>query len=388
MKKTMTIAIATYAYSDRNYGQILQAYALQKYLENCGYQVYIINYIPSNREYRIGPNSLKQKLKYIVKNLPLLKLYFIRKENKRRHIEQQTNNRNFSDFKTKYIHYSERKYTLIKELRQNPPIADYYITGSDQVWARCVPNPYPYLLQFVDSPNKLSYAASFGRSQLETYERPIFKEELQKYRKIGVREVSGVKICNSLNLPNCQFTPDPTVLLKPLEWKQLLTPGSLFKTQKKKIFIYSCYLRRDELIGKFVGLNDYEIIIEDVINNDKDIANLSIEDWIKAIYEADYVISNSFHATMFCLYLNTPFVTYQYIGAGSKMNTRLESILNQMGLMHHFVNPSTKLDAIFNILNEQINWKPINHKLNEIRDIGYKFLQDGLTYNNPMNQNK
>lgn len=378
MKKTMTIAIATHAFSDRNYGQILQAYALQKHLENCGYQVYIINYIPSNREYRIGPNSLKQRLKYIVKNLPLIKLYFIRKENRRRLFEKQVNNRHFSDFKRKYIHYSEREYALIKELRQNPPIADYYITGSDQVWARCVPNPYPYLLQFVDSPNKLSYAASFGRSQLESYEIPLFKEELQKYRKIGVREVNGVEICNSLNLHNCQFTPDPTILLRSEEWKQLLPPGHLFKTQKKKIFIYSCYLRRDELIDKFVGLKDYEIIIEDVINNDKDVANLCIEDWIRAIYEADYVISNSFHATMFCLYLNTPFVTYQYAGVGSKMNIRLESILNQMNLMHHFVLPNTEMDSISELLNEQINWGAINYKLDKMRDIGYKFLQDGL----------
>lgn len=384
MKKTMTIAIATYAYSDRNYGQILQAYALQKHLENCGHKVYIINYIPSYREYRLGPSNLKQRLKYVIKNLPLLRLYFIQKENRRRLIEKQANNRNFSNFKHKYIHYSEREYTLIKELRQNPPIADYYITGSDQVWARCVPNPYPYLLQFIDTPNKLSYAASFGRSQLESYEIPLFKEELQKYRKIGVREVSGVEICSSLNLSNCQFTPDPTILLRSEEWKKLLLPGRLFKTQKKKIFIYSCYLHRDELIGKFVGLKDYEIIIEDVINNDKDIANLCIEDWIKAIYEADYVISNSFHATMFCLYLNTPFVTFQYTGVGSKMNTRLESILNQMNLMHHFVFPNTEMDSIFELLKEQINWKSINHKLDEMRDIGYKFLQDGLNCDNPL----
>ena len=166
------------------------------------------------------------------------------------------------------------------------------------------------------------------------------------------------------------------------EWKQLLPPGHLFKTQKKKIFIYSCYLRRDELIDKFVGLKDYEIIIEDVINNDKDVANLCIEDWIRAIYEADYVISNSFHATMFCLYLNTSFVTYQYAGVGSKMNIRLESILNQMNLIHHFVLPNTEMDSIFELLNEQINWGAINYKLDKMRDIGYKFLQDGLNCNN------
>lgn len=376
MKKTMTIAIATYAYSNRNYGQILQAYALQKYLENLGHHAYIIDYIPSSIEYRVGPHKIQQAFKYIAKNLPIIKSHFIRKENK--NIELENNDRDFISFKHKYLHYSDRKYTQIKELRQNPPKADYYITGSDQVWARCVPNPYPYLLQFIDSPNKLSYAASFGRSQLEPYENSIFEKELKKYRKIGVREISGVEICNSLKLTNCQFTPDPTILLQPAEWKQLITPGQLFKTPKKKIFIYSCYLRREELIEKFIGLKDYEIIIEDVINSDEDIAQLHIEDWIKAIYEADYVVSNSFHATMFCLYMNTPFVTFQYADNRSKMNTRLNSILSQISLTDHFVHPNSDINSIFNILNKQIKWEYINEKLDEMRQIGHNFLREGI----------
>lgn len=374
----MTIAIATYAYSDRNYGQILQAYALQKYLENCGYHAYIIDYVPSSIEYRIGSNRIEQGLKYLIKNLPIIKSFLIRRDNNKNIIELKNNDRDFTNFKRKYLHYSDRRYIQNKELRQNPPKADYYITGSDQVWARCVPNPYPYLLQFVDTPNKLSYAASFGRPQLEPYETSIFKKELKKYKKIGVREVSGVDICNSLGITNSQFTPDPTILLRPEEWKQLLSSTNLFKTKKKKIFIYSCYLRREELIEKFTGLDNYEIIIEDVINNDKDIANLHIEDWIKAIYEADYVISNSFHATMFSLYFNTPFITFRYTDNRSKMNTRLNSILNQTNLTYRFIQPDLDLKSIFNILNNKIEWENINTELEKIRQIGYNFIYDGL----------
>ncbi len=375
------IAIATFAYSNRNYGQILQAYALQKYLENCGYRVYIIDYEPNGLEYFLAHNKFKQKIVYIIKNIPFFKSYFKLKKERQISYNQQDDKRGFKKFKRKYLHYSEFKYAQLKELIKKTPKADYYITGSDQVWSRYTPNPYPYLLQFVDTPNKLAYAASFGRPQLEEFEISVFKKELNKYKKIGVREESGVEICKNMGITNCQFTPDPTILLQPAEWKELMSPQHIFKTQKKKIFIYSCYLHRDELIEKFINLEEFEIVIEDVLNDDKDIAMLSIEGWIKAINEADYVITNSFHATMFSLYMNTPFITYQYQGSGSKMNVRLTSILNQTNLTNHFVTLNTDLNTIFNILEDHIDWKSVNVKLDEIRKIGYEFLNDGLERN-------
>lgn len=376
MNRKKIIAIATFAYSERNYGQILQAFALQKYLENCGYEVYIIDYTPNSLEYNLGPCETIQSIKYFIKNIPFLKSYFLYKGKKC--INYKDHNRHFKDFKRKYMRFSNTKYTQIKELRDNPPKADFYITGSDQVWGRSIPNPYPYLLQFVDTPNKLSYAASFGHSKFEDYEKSVFKKELMKYKKIGVREVSGISLCESLNIYNSQFTPDPTMLLRPEEWNQLLSTEKIFKTKKKKIFIYSCYLRREELIGRFVGLDDYEIIIEDVVNNDKDIAMLSLENWIKAISEADYVITNSFHATMFSLYMNTPFITFQYANKGKAMNTRLNSILDQLDLTYRFVHLNTNLDMVFNILDKQIEWKTINVQLDKIRQIGYDFINEGL----------
>ena len=376
MDRKKIIAIATFAYSDRNYGQILQAFALQKYLENCGCEAYIIDYTPNCLEYYLGPRESIQRIKYFIKNIPFLKSYFLHRGEK--YINYKNHDRHFKDFKRKHLQFSNIKYTQIKELIDNPPKADFYITGSDQVWGRSVPNPYPYLLQFVDTPNKLSYAASFGRSQLEDFEIPVFKQELMKYKKIGVREVSGVSICERMNITNSQFTPDPTILLLPEEWKRLLSTEKLFKTKKKKIFIYSCYLRREELIGRFVGLDDYEIIIEDVINNDKDIAMLSLENWIKAISEADYVITNSFHATMFSLYMNTPFITFQYANKGKAMNTRLNSILDQLDLTYRFVHLNTNLDMVFDILNKQIEWNTINAQLDKIRQIGYDFINEGL----------
>ena len=194
-----------------------------------------------------------------------------------------------------------------------------------------------------------------------------------------MRELSGVNICTSLNCENSQYTPDPTVLLDSTEWRKLFSSERVFKTNKKKIFIYSCYLSREELIGKFANLEDYEIIIEDVVNDDSDIAQLTLENWIQAIDEADYVITNSFHATMFSLYMNTPFITFKYSAANkSRMNTRLDSILSQVKLTERFVSLDTNINDSFKILTKEIDWFSVNKELDIIRQIGTEYLKESI----------
>lgn len=375
----ITIAIITHAFSCRNYGQILQAYALHKYLEIEGFYPYIIDYRPGCLEYTLSKNVCLSRLKCFIKNLPLIRKFMLTRQEAKYQAETLHNYRNFEDFKSKKINYSKRKYSTFRELKKNPPKADLYITGSDQVWGLCAPNPKPYLLAFTDSINKISYAASFGRSELNDYELSVFQKWLSKYRAIGVRELTGIDICQKLKINNCQYTPDPTILLNTEEWKNLMPENKLFKTHKKKIFIYSCYLQRDELIGKFDNLSDYEIIIEDVVNFDSDIAQLSLGNWIRAIYEADYVITNSFHATMFSLYLNTPFISLKNLGIKARMNTRIESILSQLNLESRSALLNTDNEKIFYILQESIDWVSVNKKLNSLRQTAYSYLRKNLS---------
>ena len=381
MIKEKTIAIITHAFSSRNYGQILQAYALHKYLEMQGHRPYIIDYRPGLLEYTLQKKAFVSRLKWVIKNLPFVRNRFLNKQAAKFRNESVNNRRQFDEFKSKYLHYSKLQYTTYSELKKNPPQADLYITGSDQVWGLCAQNPKPYLLAFTDSPHKMSYAASFGRSSLNDYELSTYQQELAKYKSIGVRELTGLDICKKLQLPNCHYTPDPTILLEPAEWKKLMPAEKLFQTDKKKIFIYSCYLQRDELIGKFVGvkgMDDYEIIIEDVVNHDADIAQLSLGNWIRAIYEADYVITNSFHATMFSLYLNTPFISLKNIGAKAKMNTRIESILSQLKLENRSIPINAANEEIFKILQSPVDWERVNKEMSALRQIGYTYLQQNL----------
>lgn len=122
----MKIGVMTYWWSDENYGQVLQAFALQKYLRDIGHDPYLIRYYPP-LDYRFS--WIRRNLKFIKLFIPnsrdeYIKYQKCKRENKKRNIEC---------FKRKNLKETKIKYSY-KKLRKKPPIADVYLVGSDQVW--------------------------------------------------------------------------------------------------------------------------------------------------------------------------------------------------------------------------------------------------------------
>lgn len=97
--------------------------------------------------------------------------------------------RDFDSFKKTYLMFS-KKYTTIYELKENPPIADVYITGSDQVWNMdCFENAKAYFLDFAPlDAKRISYAASFGKNNLSKSFLKFIAPMLHKFSVISVRE--------------------------------------------------------------------------------------------------------------------------------------------------------------------------------------------------------
>lgn len=377
---TKKIAIVTFSYSNKNYGQVLQAYALQHYLDLCGHDAYIIDYKAGALERSCPAFNQLARIKWRFKMLPLLKQYVQRKHDKRESL-YNSNTRHFVEFRKKYIKYTKVKYETFCELQKNTPVADVYITGSDQTLSRCVPNSLVYMLGFVDSSyKKIAYAASFGRKSLQPFEIKDYRRCLAEYSAIGVREDTGVGICQSLGLDSAVFVPDPTILLKPENWRALSDGHNPFRTDKKKVFIYCCYMPLDAFVDKYSDMEDFEIVIASVGDNcmSERVSELSLESWIAAIDNADYVITNSFHATMFSLYLNTKFVVFGYTGNGSAMNARLESILPMVNLRERFQSLSKKPSDVLDVLRKDIDWGLVNTKLVEMRSVGEGFLKKNI----------
>jgi hypothetical protein len=136
----MKIGIMTFWRSEDNYGQLLQCYALQKYLRDAGHDAYLIRYDSKNDYIKLSV------WKKAIKGLnPVKSFGYISSKIRAPLIKKLNAERKFLDFRNIYIKQSKSIYHSYKELVENPPEADMYITGSDQVWnSDCLP-PYKFM---------------------------------------------------------------------------------------------------------------------------------------------------------------------------------------------------------------------------------------------------
>ena len=163
----MKISIITFSVFNDNYGQLMQAFALQRYLQQKGHEVTHIKYTREishkDDEQNPIPISCKKRIRaFIVQNIFVpYRLYLNRKFRKRYPCS-------FSDFESKYINYYPTTYRCIQDLWANPPVADCYICGSDQIWnTGTVANSKAYYLDFGSSEVKrIAFAPSFGRFEI------------------------------------------------------------------------------------------------------------------------------------------------------------------------------------------------------------------------------
>ena len=137
----MRIGIVTFWQSDDNYGQQLQCWALQRYLKKLGHEPFLIRYLYKESVWR-------KWLKIMVKTAliyPLLGWWRHREVRRMEAVNRVKNKvRRFEEFRDNHINQTQRIYGTLKELRLDPPVADVYIGGSDQIW-------HPVLLRWKDS---------------------------------------------------------------------------------------------------------------------------------------------------------------------------------------------------------------------------------------------
>ena len=184
-----------------NYGAVLQAFALQKAIENLGYKSEILNYISERVQisyYLKFPKkgSIKKKISYFFKHSNFMKRKAV-----------------FDAFLNQYILLSKETYTK-ETLKESNQRYDLFITGSDQVWnLKLHQMDTAYMLDFViDNRKKGSYAASFGYETIPNEYKEKTKELLNQFQYINVREESGknifLYILYSIRMVHCSLPAD------------------------------------------------------------------------------------------------------------------------------------------------------------------------------------
>lgn len=355
-----------------NYGSLLQAYATQEVIGKLGYETEIVDYIPYRMTKRGMLKNIKNKKNIFKKSLLARTLARI--------IIYPSYVKRFSTFTKgveKYLNVTEIVYENEEQLEKNMPKADVYLTGSDQTWNSGWNEgiDYALFLKFVpDNVKKVAYAASFGKSKLDDWEKDETKKLLSRYSTISLREQSGVEICNDLEIKNTIAVLDPTLLLNGNEWRKIST-----NKYKNENYILVYNLNRNEKIDKYAknlskntGLKikylSYQL--HEFYKKGKMYCNPEVEEFLDLIDNAKYIISDSFHATAFSLNFNKEFIIV-YPG---KYSTRLQNILILTGL----TNRVAKNENDMSITDNKIDYEKVNKIIEKERKKSIDWLDKSL----------
>lgn len=386
----MRIGIITFWESTDNYGQVLQAYALQDVLKDMGHEPFQIRYSLKASQYIDQKSSILKKILKVLLVYPLIKS--IKRRNALREdaecrtmIEKKNEARKFQEFRDTYIKQGSVIYYFIEEIRSNPPAADCYITGSDQVWTMLLSNEgnAAYFLDFGEKDTKrISYAASFGRSVYPKELLPRLKELLSRFDAISVREQEGVEICNTLGL-QATHVLDPTLLLSKADYLSKLHIDD--KPKGNALFVYSINVRTPEDIywselRKYADDKGLEITITTSSGNipGREIyvrvnySYATIEEWLADINKAQLVATTSFHGVVFCLLMHTNFIFYPLKGKDTKSNGRVQSLLQSVNLEGKICTSGADVDKCISIMPD---WTMIDDVLKHKRTVSLDFLK-------------
>lgn len=322
-----------------NVGASLQAYALVRYLSDLGHEVEIIDYRPEylSRHYRLDVVNNPRFDRPIVKQF-----YLIAKLPGRLKARKSQRKKNFDEFEKRYLPLTKKCYRSNEELKENPPYADVYLAGSDQIWNTLFQNgrdPAFYLEFAPKGSIRASYAASFATEDIiEEWKEPV-ERWLNKLDYISVRESSGVEIVKKLDIENVKQVMDPVFLLDRNIWEELAIGEKL---QSPYLLVYD-FDRNTEIneyakkIAEEKNLKIYSIFYNPLA--DCCYTEAGPLEFLRLVRGAQYIISNSFHATAFAIIFEKPFAVFE---RKEKINTRMRDFLCMLNL--NKINDSINYD--------------------------------------------
>lgn len=349
-----------------NYGGILQAYALQTVLERMGHEVVVID----TPNVKPMPSYLTLCKRFVKKALGQKVGVFAEHYHNTTYpiISQYT-----QPFIDKYIH---RKVVNFPEELQESEF-DAIVVGSDQIWRpkyyySKVENAYLAFTEGWDI-KRVAYAASFGTDEWEytPEQTKTCGELLKKFDAVSVREESGVQLSKDYFGVNAKHVLDPTMLLDKEDYIHLIetagTPKSkgtllnyiLDETTEKRALI--------EQIAKDKKLIPFRVNskVEDRTAPLEERIQPPVEEWLRGFYDAEFVVTDSFHACVFSILFDKPFVV---VGNKERGMARFKSLLKIFGLKDRLINCAEKNEYLNN--NITIN----KNKLQEEKEISFKFL--------------
>lgn len=347
-----------------NYGGVLQCYALQQTLVEAGYDVEIINY--ENSYFKKFYSPLYISKPFFRKTLYMI--YAFPQKCKRKI--------KFADFRKTYLQESSL-YTS-KNIDTVDGKYDAIVVGSDQVWNLILTdNDENYFLPFVNKSKKIAYAASIGLKEIPQELKNKYRSLIKGFEKISVREESAANIINELTEKRPQVCIDPVLLLGEKSWNFIANDSQLLAGEKY-ILVYKinksiCY-KAAKRLQEETGLK--VVVIKPDKTCDRSFRRykcLSPVEFVSLFSRAQYIVTDSFHGTVFSILFEKKFAYYRDQSKDNR-NVRILNLLDSLG-----INNRCK-DIVEDVLKvvEEIDYSSVNAKLEVQREISRNYLLNSI----------
>ncbi len=396
MKK---IGIITHYYKSLNFGGNLQAYALCKCLDKNGFKVEQISFPISCKAYGFEKQSYFEKLKkfsfskridlifnsinYRIKNYRLDRY---KKKNKNK-LKKEMDDRylsffNFQNFLIPHTKIVFNENSIVNTVNEY----DAFITGSDQVWNYTWYSP-AYFLDFVPSTKiKISYAASLGLDTLTEKQREIMRNSLKDFTAVSVREEKAVDLIKDLSPVQPVCVLDPTLLLEREDWENI---AKEYPIQEKYLFCYFLgdnkksrnlakqYAKKTHL--KIVTIANVSTIafLEDKSFGDILLKNVSPEQFLWLVKNAECIFTDSFHAVVFSSIFEKQYFVFNRESNG-EMSGRITNITKLFNTESRFCAGKERENFLYIQGLPVIDYSFPNERLKQEKEYSIQFLLNNL----------
>lgn len=363
-------------FCSQNYGTVLQAFSLSKILMDKGHSCNYIQWNYYNLTFWGRVKFLLNHPLYIYlrkQNIKLrskdLSYSFLREERYSQIIKKN------EQFCVNNIPHTKQKIA-IDELSKIESEYDLFIVGSDQTWSPNALYQYsPYYLSFIkDNQKKASYASSIGTLKVPSSFQKHLKKELRSFRHLSCRENTNTILLEKLLGRSVTNVLDPTLLLKQNEWAPYFTRVETIAP--KYILAYILGEKPEirkyaEKLGQLLGIPVYYILTRPNYENEKNVLdNIGVQEFLWLIANAEYIVTDSFHATIFSINFERNFISFdKHSSNNSYDNGRLQEILNDLGLLSHYHDDNNME------LPESINYKSVNKLLDIKRKSSMEYIE-------------
>ena len=363
--------------------------ATVKKVEELGYKSEIIRY-----KKKITPTFIVQTIPRLF-NISFLKskLSGNQKDNALKskpfyQAQVQQRNQRFDAFVDKYFAplFSESYggwETLVAKCKKN---YDAFLCGSDQLWLPNNLGSHFYTLEFApDNKPKIAYATSFGVSQIPNSQKKATAKYLNRFQHLSTRELAGQKIIKELTGKTAQVVCDPTLLFDAEGWKQMLPE----KEVVEEPYVFCYFLGTNEEHRKFANefknktglklvtcpfLDNY--VECDLSFGDIQLFDMDAADFVNLIRHAEYILTDSFHGSVFSILNHKKFMTFNRFNAGANSrNSRIDSLCTLLGLSERRYSGN-----VMDVKNG-IDYNAVEEKLKKLRAESAKYLKDALKEN-------